>query len=86
MENSVLLIYDDTGKVWGIYSGETAVPQGVQGIIADAPQNFRSVYVDTTTHEPVWEIAPDTENEVFDLQLALIELEARVSELEGGAE
>ena len=34
-----LIIYDNDGRVWGIYAGETEVPSGVQGFIADIPSS-----------------------------------------------
>jgi len=82
MLNPTLIIYDNTGRVWGLYCGETTVPEGVQGIIADIPMNLKSIYVNPDTKEAVFDIAPDTEEEVTDLQNAIIELEERVAQLE----
>lgn len=84
MRNPILIIYDNTGRVWGIYDGVTTVPEGVLGIIADAPKSYTSVYVNPTTKEPVFELPVDTESEVTNLQDAIIELEERISALEGG--
>lgn len=78
-----LLIYDNGGNVLSVIGGYSTVPAGIQGIIADIPTNMKSVRIDLTTHQPIFELTPDTEGEVTNLQDAIIELEARVNALEG---
>jgi len=77
------LIYDNTGRVWDIFAGLETVPAGLQGVVADIPDNYSSVYVEVATGTPVWTVRPDAEAEITNLQEALIDLEARVEELEG---
>jgi len=78
-----LIIYANDGKVITILPGYEAVPAGVQGIIADIPQNMKSVTIDVVHRTVTFEVYPITEDEVTNLQDALIELEERVSALEG---
>jgi len=81
-----LVIYDNDGRVWGVYSGETVVPSGVQGFITDIPTTgIKGMYLDMSTTPPTPHIVPnpDITVEIEDVQLAQIELEARVSALEG---
>lgn len=82
-----LIIYDNTGRVWGIFSGEDQVPEGVQGFITDLPASgVKEIQLDMSTTPPTPHIIPypDTNVEISDLQLAMIEMDARVSALEGG--
>jgi len=78
-----LFIYDNNGTVVAVNYGVTTIPSGVQSVVADMPDRMKSAWVNPTTKEVTFEIGPDTESEVSNLQDAIIELEARVSALEG---
>lgn len=78
-----LLIYDNTGAVVTVLGGITTVPAGVQSVVADVPYNAKSIHVNPQTKAVTYELHPDTESEVTNVQNALIDLEARVAELEG---
>lgn len=43
-----LVIYDATGKIWGIYYGETEVPQGMTYIYVDIPEGATLERIDVT--------------------------------------
>lgn len=78
-----LFIYDNNGTVVTMLGGVATVPSGVQSIVADAPARMKSAYVDVAKKQVIFEVYPDTEDEVNNLQNAVIELDERVSALEG---
>lgn len=80
-----LIIYDNYGQIVNILYGAETVPTGIQGIVTVIPQGKMAVRVDVTTnpHTVVFEDVPNPERDLTDVQLALVELEARVAELEG---
>lgn len=85
-ERKALVIYDNTGVVWGVFEGVNAVPAGVQGIIITLPTgNIKNISLDMSTNPPtaIIEMYPDTESEVTNLQNALAEHELRLLALEG---
>ncbi len=75
-----LIIYDNSGKIFGIYNGNYTVPGGgINYLETKIPENQRPVSVDVDTKELVCEeIPPDVVNqlqeEVTNIQLALVEL------------
>lgn len=90
-QNKCLIMYDLTGRVWGIYGGETEVPEGVLGFIADidGKRPIESIELDMSTTPPTphivyGRIMEDTENDLTDVQLALMELDERIAALEEG--
>lgn len=83
MTSKGLIIYDNNGTVVTILRGIETVPSGVQGIVTDIPYNIASAQVNPQTKEVTFVLAPNTEEEVSNLQEAIIELEVRVAELEG---
>jgi len=81
-----LIIYDNTGRVWGVFTDVEEVPAGLQSIIADIPASgVKEIYLDMTTTPPTPHIVPndDINDELDNVQLALIELDERISALEG---
>lgn len=83
-----LVIYDATGRIWGIHYGETAVPQGITCMYVDIPDGAVLERIDVTDPEhpkAVFLELPDTdigrlkaqtarlETQLTDAQLALAE-------------
>lgn len=75
-----LIIYDNTGKIFGIYTGNYTVPEGgINYIETEIPDNQRPVSVNVDTKELLCESVPPSameilQEEVTSLQLALVEL------------
>ncbi len=75
-----LIIYDNTGRIFGIYSGDYVVPKGgINYIEVDIPDNQRPISVDVATKELICETLPPSEmellqDELTNIQLALTEL------------
>lgn len=69
-----LIIYDNTGKIWGIYDGETEAPPGLQSVIAMLPDNFSNVWIDLDTLEVHYDTFPDMQQMINDLNNAVVEL------------
>jgi len=86
---TALILYDNNGKIWGVYTGETTIPSGMQGFIAEVENKpIERITLNMATIPPTPTIVygrtiSDTDGEVNNLQDALIELEERVSALEG---
>jgi len=86
---TALILYDNTGKIWGVHPGQSTVPSGTLGLITEIENRpFKEITLDMSTNPPTPHITydistEDTENEVVNLQDVVIELESRVSALEG---
>lgn len=79
------IFYSDDGRIWGIYDTENT-PEEVHRLITPLPKSgVKQVILDMTTTPPTPHIIPndDTLAELENLQLAVLELEERISELEG---
>jgi len=78
---TALILYDMNGRVWGIYTGETTVPSGVLGFIAEVENKpIKQIVLDMSTTPPTPSIEygrtiDDTDSEVSNLQDVVIELE-----------
>ncbi len=75
-----LIIYDNTGRIFGICSGDYVIPEGgINYIEVDIPDNQRPISVDVDTRELICETLPPTDmellqDELTNIQLALTEL------------
>lgn len=80
MKLKTLIIYDNTGRIFGMCTGDYVVPEGgINYIEVEIPDKQRPVSVNVETGELVCEeIPPNTmealQEEVTSLQLALTEL------------
>jgi len=86
---TALILYDNNGRIWGIFNNETEVPSGQLGFIAEVePRPIKQITLNMSTTPPTPTIVygrsqNDYDAEIGDLQDVVIELEARVAELEG---
>lgn len=75
-----LIIYDNTGRIFGTCTGDYVVPEGgINYIEVEIPDKQRPVSVNVETRELVCEEIPPTaietmQDEVTSIQMALIEL------------
>lgn len=61
----VLVIYDNTGKIWGMYDydGDVA-PAGLQAIVCDVPVGYHLYGVDVENASPLFEEEQDPYAEI----------------------
>ncbi|MGL5434290.1 MAG: hypothetical protein ACRDBO_02665 [Lachnospiraceae bacterium] len=84
-----LVIYDNTGRIYAMYYGEEATPQGIPCIYVDIPEGAQLERIDVTDPEnpqPVFAYLPETgidklekqvdalTDEVTTTQLAVVEM------------
>lgn len=86
-----LIIYDDTGYILDIRSGQPAPrePVGVPFMWVEIPKGKAIVSVDTsvTPHQPIFEDIPPTVNEkVTEQEQAILELTMALALIQGGDE
>lgn len=77
--NRALIIYDNTGKIWSIVYGAQEIPQGLQSMWVDIPQNAVLDRIDMETGEPVFTYLPETE--LGQLQLEMKQVSDELKEV-----
>lgn len=82
--NKALVIYDDTGKIWSIVYGAQELPQGLQSMWVDIPENAVLDHIDMETGEPVFTYLPETD--LGQLQQEVRTLSAKTDEFKGALE
>ena len=75
-----LIIYDNTGRIFGTYTGDYTIPEGgINYIETEIPSNQQPISVDVATGKLICEELPPStmellQEDVTQLQLALTEL------------